>query len=260
MIPHEDNNPELNLLREEIHQLALRIDALEHHSVVHVEGAAPAVGPASLTTPEFAMPDAIPVLGKAVLALAGAYVLRALAEASPIPSLIVVGFAILYAIAGLLFAQRAAKKNLLAGATYSLTAALILSPLLWESTVRFHVLPPVVTAAVLVVFAAIGAGAPITTVAAILTALALMIGTGDLVPFTLALLAVAGMAQMRARIRVPTMIAAALGVCLVVYIGTRPSGVPERLSADRPTGFRGDVLAAVHDLGCRHRLAGRLAT
>jgi len=229
MKPHDDENPELTFLRQEVHRLALRVDALEHHTVYHAEGAAPA----TVTSQEFAMPDAIPVLGKAVLALAGAYVLRALAEASSVPSGIVVGFAILYAFAWLIFAQRSAKTSVLAGATYSLTAALILSPLLWESTVRFHVLPSLVAAAVLVVFAAIGAGAPVTTIASIVTALALMIATGDLVPFTLALLAIAAMAQMHGRIRVPAMIVAALGVCIVVFIVTRPAGVPENY---RPLG------------------------
>jgi len=229
MTPHEDENPELTVLREEIHRLALRVDALEHHTVYHAEAAAPAY----VGTPEFAMPDAIPVLGKAVLALAGAYVLRALAEASPVPSPIVVALAILYAIGWLASAQWSARRSALGGATYSLTAALILSPMLWEGTARFHVLPSLVTAAVPVVFAAIGSGAAITTISSILTALALMIGTGDLVPFALALLAIAAMAQTHGRIRVPAMVAAALGVCVVVFIVTRPAGVPEDY---RPVG------------------------
>jgi len=167
MTPHDDNTPELNLLREELHKLALRVDALEHHTVLQTESAAPALP----VSPDFAMPDAIPILGKAVLALAGAYVLRAIAESSPVPGLIVVVFAIGYAMAWLVFAQRSAKTNALAGATYGLTAALILSPLLWEATVRFHVLPGMVAAGVLVVFAAISAGAPITTISSVLTAL-----------------------------------------------------------------------------------------
>lgn len=222
MSPHEDHY-ELNLLREEIHRLEQRVDALEHHTVVSAEPAAAVAA----QVPHLALPDAIPALGKAVLGLAGAYLLRALAETSPIPSLIVVVFAIVYAAAWLVFALRTDKTNHLAGATYTLTAALILSPLLWEATVRFDVLPNSVAAGILVVFTVLSSCTAITTLACIATALALMIGTSDFAPFAFALLAIAAIASMRGRIRAAAVTASAIAVWLVVYIATRPAGMSQ---------------------------------
>ena len=94
----------------------------------------------------------LPVFGKAVLAIAGAYLLRAVAESGTLPKLPVLVVAMLYAGMWLVWAARTHATNHFASVTYAITAALILSPLLWESTVRFQVLLPVFTAAVLVAF------------------------------------------------------------------------------------------------------------
>ena len=91
--------------------------------------------------------------------------------------------------------------NRFASATYGVTSALILSPLLWESTVRFQVLSPAFTAVVLVAFVVLALALAwrrnlqvipwVATLAAVITALALIIATHELVPLTAALLAVA---------------------------------------------------------------------
>lgn len=95
---------------------------------------------------------AVPIIGKAVLGIAGAYLLRAIAESSSVPKLPVLFAAILYACFWMFWAVRIHAASRFASITYGITSTLILSPLLWESTVRFQVLSPAVAAAVTVAF------------------------------------------------------------------------------------------------------------
>jgi len=143
----------------------------------------------------------LPILGGAMLGFAGAYLLRAIAESGVIPAKLAVAVAALYAVAWLLWAPRAHAGRRLATILYSLTAALILSPLLWEATVRFHTISPWQTSVILVAFALIGLSvswrkdllvvATISTVVGIGTAAALLVATYDVLPFTFAFLAIA---------------------------------------------------------------------
>jgi hypothetical protein len=152
--------------------------------------------------PPVEMPSgAVPVLGKAVLGIAGAYLLRAIAEASPIPQLPVLLVAIAYAAVWMIWAVKTHDANRFASASYGVTSVLILAPLLWESTVRFQVISPVFTAVVLVAFIVLVLTLSwtrqlelipwIATLAVVITALALIITTRDLVPLTATILAVA---------------------------------------------------------------------
>jgi len=138
------------------------------------------------------------VLGKALLGIAGAYVLRAVAESSSLPKLAIAALAIVYAIAWLVAATQTRAGVWLASTVYACTSALILAPMLWELTLRFKVLPPSMAAGVLCGFA-IGASAlawkrdlaPVFWVAngaAALVSLALTIATHDMAPFVAALL------------------------------------------------------------------------
>src|ERR1035441_4253448 len=88
---------------------------------------------------------AVTVLGKAVLGVAGAYLLRAITESGAIPKLPVLIVAIVYAGLWMVWASRTHAANRFASITYAITSALILSPLLWESTVRFQILSPAFT-------------------------------------------------------------------------------------------------------------------
>jgi hypothetical protein len=58
--------------------------------------------------------------------------------------------ALLLAWAWLFLSVRAAKRSEVAGAVYGITSALIIFPMLWETTVSFKLLPAMVTAVVLV--------------------------------------------------------------------------------------------------------------
>jgi hypothetical protein len=140
------------------------------------------------------------VVGKAVLGMAGAFLLRALAESAAVPWLAVVTVAIAYAVVWMVLAERSAARNRFASATYAVTSALILAPMLWELTVRFQTLSPAVTAAVLtgymVLTLALAARHDLelapwaATIAVCVTSIGLIVATHALVPLTLALLAV----------------------------------------------------------------------
>lgn len=235
MKPHEQEHLELECLREELHKLELRVEALEHPR------AQPALPAASLPATPFdhlSGSNPVPAAGRAVLGLAGAFLLRALAESGSVPVLLVVAIAILYAAAWLIFAVRTRAADAFARTTYSITVVLILVPLLWEATVRFNVLVPAATAGILVAFFVLssallwktspGAVAIVTTLAILVTAIALMVQTGNLVPFAAALLTVACVVEVHAtNMRVPVAIAADFAIWLVLFVMTRPGGVPE---------------------------------
>jgi len=186
---------------------------------------------------------AVPVLGKAVLGIAGAYLLRATAESGVIPKLPILILAIIYAGLWMLWAVRTHTKNRFASATYAVTAALILAPLLWESTVRFQVLAPAFAAVVLVAFVVLALALAwqrnlqlipwIATLSTVITAVALIIATRELVPLTAALLAVALATEVaaclehRLSLRAVPAIAADFAVWLLIDVMTSSSGVPE---------------------------------
>jgi hypothetical protein len=231
MKPREDENNEITQLREELRQLERRVGVLEH--AVPAPGtpriAAASAVPAQL---DIAFPTAHPGMtaaaGRAVLGLAGAYLLRALAEAGAVPRALVVAAGILYAALWLSIAFRSRSTHPQASSIYGVTTAMILAPLLWEATVRFGILTAPITAAVLFAFTALGWAAPAVPVAALGTAVALMVRTGDMAPFACAMLAVALLVEtggdrwQRDAIRIPAALAADFAVWLIVYIMTSP--------------------------------------
>lgn len=244
---HEVEPLEIDHLRDELHQLEQRVAALEARNEPRAEALTPVPAPIAdspaETVSDLGLPNAIQVAGRAILGLAGAFLLRALAEAGAVPRLLVVAVAILYAAAWLIFAVRTRVRDAVAGVAYGLTAALIFAPLLWEATMRLDVLPPAVTASILAAFVALvfalawpgdaGAIVSITTVSSLFTAIALMIGTGKLIPFAAAVLAIACIIEAgvwrgyQRSLRVAAAMAADLTIWLVVYILTRPAGASE---------------------------------
>jgi hypothetical protein len=185
----------------------------------------------------------IPILGKAVLGIAGAYLLRAIAESGAISKLPMLLVAIVYAALWMVWAVRTHAASRFASVTYAITSALILSPLLWESTVRFQVLTPPFTAIVLVAFFMITMGLAwthnlqlipwIATLATVTTALALIIETHELTTLSAVLLAVslvteaAGWLDHRLSLRAIPALAADFVVLLLVIVMTSRDGVPE---------------------------------
>jgi hypothetical protein len=183
------------------------------------------------------------VLGQAMLGIAGAYLLRAVAESSSLPKPAVAALAIAYAIMWLVWATRAPAGAWFASTTYACTSALILAPMLWELTLRFKVLPATVTAGVLGAFVIAASALAwkrdiasvfwVANVTAASVALALSIATHEMAPFIAALLLMVVICEFAAgRNREPSVrpvvaLAADLGVWALIFIyssapGTRP--------------------------------------
>ncbi len=241
-----DDLDALARLTARLENLETRVSTLEHspEKVVAI--------PAGPATPAILQPVApfslaqaggfFPVLGKAMLGIAGAYLLRAVAESGSFPKLAVVVLALAYTLMWLVWAARVPVEAQFASAVYAATAALILSPMLWELTLRFEVLPASVTAAILGLFAVTSyaldwkrnfpAVVWVANVAAILASVALLIATRDLVPFIAALLLMAFASEVAAgrnhRLRLRPVVAAAtdLALLILLYIYSRPEGIP----------------------------------
>jgi hypothetical protein len=169
-----------------------------------------------------------------MLGIAGAYLLRAVAESNVLPSTAVAAVAIVYALAWLVWASRAKSGDWLTGAVYAGTSALILAPMLWELMFRFNVLPAAIAAVIVAGFAVAAWAlawkreiAPVSWVAilaAAATALVLAIASHQLIPFVAALLAIVLICEydvLRGRVsgvRVLASLAADAAVWVLIYI------------------------------------------
>ena len=231
-------------------ELERRIARLEKLAGVQ---AAPAPSQRAAPTPETLAPPSVnptallPVLGRALLGLAGAYLLRALTESAAIPPASGVAAGILYALFWLLWATRTPSENHLETALHSLTSVLVLCPLLWEATLHFHAISTWTAAALLVFFAVFGLAvswrknlltvATIVTLSGMATAAGLLIATHDVVPFTLVFLAIAAAVEISSCLehwlseRWLAALAADLAVLLATWLVTREHGLPEGYAA-----------------------------
>jgi hypothetical protein len=153
-------------------------------------------------------PDILPVLGRALVAIAGAYVLRALTDFGVMPRALGITVGVLYALMWLVLATRRPPEARFAIAMMSSTSMLIIGPLIWEACVRLMVISTWTSAAILIGFAFIalafswrnrGAIVPaVVLVSSTLIAATLLLATDDLFPFSLTLLALAGAAEFAA--------------------------------------------------------------
>src|SRR5512134_799346 len=86
-----------------------------------------------------ALPGGFALVGRSLVALGGAYLLRALTAAGLLPELGGVLLAFVYALFWLALAHRAGSRARTASASFhGATAVGIRLPLLWEATSRFH--------------------------------------------------------------------------------------------------------------------------
>lgn len=276
----------LEQLSDQLQALEQRVAALERRPEKQPEpqlAAAPIERPSPPAVwrgfPSVETPSGIvTVVGKAVLGIAGAYLLRALAESPNVPKLPVLLVAILYACFWMVWAVRTAAASRFASVTYAITSALILSPMLWESTVRFQVLSPAFASLVLVAFVVLAVVLAwqrdlqlvpwVATLATVSTAVALIIESRELVPLTAALLAVALTTEIaaclghRLSLRAIPALAADFAVWLLVYIlasetlpeGYRPASslTLAALSLALLAIYGGTI--AVRSFALRHRL------
>jgi hypothetical protein len=198
----------------------------------------PDVVPASQRAGALESPaSTIPIFGRALLGIAGAYFLRALTELGTLPLTTGVGLAIVYAAAWMGLAAKTPSHQRLELTVRSATSVLVLVPLVWEATVRFQALSSWVAAAVLAGFTILGLVVSwqknvtvlvwIALLSGVFTAWSLLLATRDVLPFTLALLAVAAAVEVSACLEhwLPERWVAAgavnLAVLLLTYLATR---------------------------------------
>ncbi len=178
------------------------------------------------------------VLGKAMLGIAGAYVLRAVAESTSLPRLAIAAVAIVYALSWLVASVRLPIEAWFASTVYAGTSALILAPMLWELTLRFNVLTAPAAAGILCAFVIAATALAwkrdrtpafwVANLAAACSALALAIAAHDLAPFIAALLLMALICEVAAwlnhqrSLRLLVAVAADLAVWALIFIYSSP--------------------------------------
>lgn len=258
----------LAALEQALEGLRSRLDRLEGHAPEAPAGTPPlpdTAVPASLATeapvasapvppaPPLARPadeeeaggeSLVSLAGTLLLALAGAYLVRALTDGGTLSAAAGVALGLLYALAFLPLAARAAASGRpLAASTHGVTAALVAYPLLWETTVRFKLLPPPLALGLLVgVLAlalalaaqrALGPVAWVHTLSALASALGLLVATQELTTVAAALLVQAALVELLVRrpswsaLRWLAAAALDLGVLVMVVLVGRPQGPPE---------------------------------
>jgi hypothetical protein len=232
-------------LTARIEQLERRVSVLEHPAELTVAVSAEITPAASLPPAgEMTAQDSgiFPLLGKAMLGIAGAYLLRAVADSGSFPKMAVVILALAYAGMWLVLAARVPLQARLASAVYATTAALILAPMVWELTLRFEVLTTSASATILGAFVitayalawkhALVSVVWVANLAAAITALGLIIATHDLAPFVNVLLLMALASEVAAcrnrwlSLRPFVAIASDLAAWVLFYIYSRPEGIP----------------------------------
>ena len=239
--------PDWETLESELRDLARRVAQLERHTgLLESLPSLPAAPPELAVSGALAPGETaglIAVAGRALLGLAGAYLLRALTEAGTLPASFGIGIGIAYAMGWLAWAARTSPGRRLEAAIHSLTGALVLSPLLWEATLRFHAIGVWTSGAILVLYTVFGMAvawrknlrivSTITTLAGLGTAAGLLMATHDVLPFTSVFLAVAGAVEISACLehwlseRWLAAVFADLAVLLATWLVTNERGLPE---------------------------------
>ncbi len=148
----------------------------------------------------------LPALGRTLLVLAGAFVLRALTDSGSLPAWLGVGAGFAYAGGWVAAADRAGAAGRRASAAFHFVAAIAIGfPLLFEAATRFRLLSPVAAAATLTAFTGVALGvatrrrqevlAWLVALGGVFTATGLMVSTGRLSP-ALAYLVLLGVATL----------------------------------------------------------------
>jgi hypothetical protein len=240
-----DPQQDISELARQVHDLQQRVLILEQR-LADGEAEVPglALGPVSEAAVGRGLPSsALPAVGRVLLAMAGAYLLRALTDFGAIPATVGVAVGLIYAAVWLFVAARLPVEQELATVLTCGTSMLIMGPLIWEASERLKVMPAWGGAAVLVGFAWIALAlswrkrqiliSGIACVSSTLIAAALLVATRDLVPFTLALLAIAAALEFAACRDHPTgsrwisAISADAAVIVFSWLMARENGLPE---------------------------------
>jgi hypothetical protein len=161
--------------------------------------------PTGIRAGRFELAQTVSFVGRSLVALGGAFLLRAITDANVVPHAVGIASGLAYALFWLAMADRTGSRDRLNAIFHALVSAVIAYPLLWEATVRFEVLPPSASAVAVGAVTAFAVGvalhrrlqtiAWIATMSLLVTAIALVAATGTVLPFAL-LLIVAGTATL----------------------------------------------------------------
>ena len=236
---------QIDELTQAVHDLQRRVEALERRSEsskLQAQSTVEFAAPSALARTEISS-GLLGSIGRVLLGIAGAYLLRAITEANLVPQLAGTLVGIAYASGWLVLLRRPMHSSRWTILLQGLAASAILGPLVWEGTLRFHTLTPHVAAGTLAIFILLGQFAAwkrdssllggVIALAGSVTAIALSAGTLDPLPFSAALTLVAAAVEYGAcRDRGLTMrwtaaIPADLCAFLLAYLITKPSGLPE---------------------------------
>lgn len=190
---------ELRALGDRFAGLERRVAALEGRAAdqgsVAPEVESEVTAPVAAATPgRLDLGTALTLMGRTLVVLAGAYLLRALTDSGTLTPASGVVTGIAYALTWIVMADRAGARGRRASAAFhGLAFVLIGFPLLLEATTRFSFLSHEISAAALVGFGAVALGvawrqrlpglAWVTTLGALLTTIVLMILTGHVGPY-----------------------------------------------------------------------------
>ena len=203
--------PPVVSLEDQVQSLTRRLAAIESRlaSLESRPAAAPPPGPPGA---EAEAPYAIvaidgfdglkltTALGRSLIVLGGAFLLRAVTDAGTWPPLAGVSIGLLYALAWLFTADRAAARGDRIRTIFDGATAFVIGfPLIVEATLRFRLLTPEVSALVLTLFSAVSLVAAfrmqvqglawLAAVGGMLTAVTLILRVGEWAPYALYLIA-----------------------------------------------------------------------
>lgn len=248
---------EISDLIRQVADLRRRVLNLEKQVGITAEAPVAPVPAAALVTPVTGLelsPGIVPVMGRMLIAVAGAYILRALTEWGVLPGAIGVALGLAYGFIWLVISARSAAK--LVTVVNCCTSVLVVAPLVWEATMHLKVMSSVTSATVLAAFSLIalalaaktehGIIATIASVSSIVMAIAMLIARDDIVPYSTALLVMAAAAELAAwrslqpGARAFSAVSADCAVLLFSWLMSKPGGMPEAWVPVSP-GF---VLAA----------------
>jgi hypothetical protein len=239
-------------LARELRELGRRFDRLdEQRASDSAEDGAAAVDEMAADnlgrTPAFARISparVVALVGRTLVILGGGYLFRALTDAALVPPLVGVVAGLLYGTWWLLAADRAAfAGDRLSASFFGLVAAMIVCPLVWETTARFELLFPAVAAGTLVIFLGFGlavtwrrdleAVAWIMVLFAVATMFGLLISTREWLLFSIGMLALAATVEVLAvndrwlGLRWPVALGADLSLLLLFSIALRKGEPPD---------------------------------
>jgi hypothetical protein len=268
--------PDIGDLLREIQALERRVRKLEQRLSESPELAAPPETP-EVEPGALLPPNLLPMLGGALLAIAGAYVLRALTEARILSPAAGVTLGLAYGVSWLFVAALRPRAAKFPVGLFAVTSVVIVAPLVWEALTRLKVISAWTSAAVLCAYTFVGLAlawrsgrrliAAIVSTAATLIAVVLLFGTYNLWPFTLVLLAVGAALEFEACCGRPggsrwlTAACADLAVILLTWMVSRKEGMPEGyVATSTQAAFSAQVLllgiyvgsAAIRTLIQRH--------